>query len=134
MKLSAEASVPSSPSLQRYFSSSSSQYSSRLSSLSEMTNPVVVKKCLLKTLVQRILESLISFHKRVGKTNRFFLTTLWYSSIATLFCKSFYTFCSLFIPIHKSYQLKYVPTYLVTLYMQDLTLMDPFFFAPKNIF
>ena len=59
--------MPSSPSLQRYVSGSPSQYSSRLLSPSEMTNPVVVRKCLLKKLVQkkkiRII-ALTSFNNR----------------------------------------------------------------------
>ena len=126
--------MPSSPSLQRYFSSAPSQYSSRLSSLSEMTNPVVVKKCLLKTLVQRIIESLISFHKRVEKINRFFLTTLWYSSLATLFCKSFHTFGSLFRYMYsqKGYILIKVRSILLSHFIDARLNINGSIFCTKN--
>ena len=73
MKLSLEASVPSSPSLQTYVSSMPSQYSSRLLSPSEMTNPVVVRKCLLKKLVQRKLKSFME----EGRS----MTTFYYRSV-----------------------------------------------------
>ena len=121
--------MPSSPSLQRYFSSAPSQYSSRLSSLSEMTNPVVVKKCLLKTLVQRIIESLISFHKSGKNQSLFPHYSLILISCYTLLQK--FSYLRLFIYIHKKLLIK-VRSNLLSYFIHTRLNINGSIFCTKN--